>query len=355
MEKYILWLIMLECTNLQKIKLMRNFSNEKEIYDKFDYIIKTYLKGYENFVNYNREEELKKAILIKEDLKYKNINFITINDPSYPESLRNIKEPPYVLFYVGDIALLNKRKVGIVGARKNSSYGENSTREIVKELVRNDICVVSGGAKGIDSIVHDTCLRFGGNTIAVLGCGIDVCYPVENRNLFNRIRKDNLIISEFLPGTKPYAYNFPRRNRIISGLSELVVVTEAAEKSGSLITVTYALEQGKEVIVVPQSIFSKTGYGANILIRDGAHIYTSIDDLYLLLEIEKIKNIDKKEEKCDLIDNEILKFINDKPTHIDEIFIKSQVDRKTLYGLLFELQIKNEIVSLPGEYYARVR
>ena len=352
MEKYILWLIMLECTNLQKIKLIRNYANEKEIYDNFDYIIKTYLKGYENFVNYNREEELEKAILIKEELKDKNINFITINDSIYPESLRNIKEPPYVLLDVGDIGVVNKRKVGIVGARKNSYYGKNSTKEIVKELVRNDICVVSGGARGIDSIVHDACLRFGGNTIAVLGCGIDICYPSENRNLFDRIRQNNLIISEFLPGTKPYAYNFPRRNRIISGLSEVVVVTEAAEKSGSLITVTYALEQGKEVMVVPQSIFSKTGYGANLLIKDGAYIYTSVNDLYLLLGIE---NIAKKEEKCDLIDNEILKFINNEPTHIDEIFIKSKVDRKTLNGLLFELQKKDQIEQLSGEYYCRIR
>lgn len=350
MEKYILWLMMLECTNIQKMKLISIFSDEKEIFDNFDEIIKSYLKSYKKFVNYNKEKELEEATLIKEKLINENIGFITINSSEYPEDLKNIQEPPYVLFYIGNIKLLNKRKVGIVGSRKNSVYGERATRVIAKELAKNDICIVSGGALGIDAIAHDECLKNQGDTIAVLGCGLDICYPYKNKTLFNRIKENGLIISEFLPGTKPYSYNFPRRNRIISGLSEAIIVTEATKKSGSLITVTCALEQGKEVMVVPQSIFSKGGYGANLLIRDGAYIYTSIDDIYLLLHIDK-SNV--KEEKSDIIHNDILKFIENEPIHIDDIFTKSQVDRNTLYGLLFELQIKNEILSLPGNYYVR--
>lgn len=351
MEKYILWLMMLECTNIQKIKLISIFFNEKNIFENFDEIIKTYLKSYKNFVNYDKGKELEKVTLIEEKLRSENISYITIKSHKYPEDLKNIHEPPYVLFYMGNIDLLSKRKVGIVGSRKNSIYGERATRVITKELVKNDICIVSGGALGIDAIAHDECLKNQGDTIAILGSGLDIYYPYKNKALFNKIREKGLIISEFLPGTKPYAYNFPRRNRIISGLSEAIVVTEATKKSGSLITVTCALEQGKDVLVVPQSIFSSGGYGANLLIRDGAYIYTSIEDIYLLLHIDKSK---VKEENSDMVHSDILKIIESEPMHIDDIFTKSQVDRNTLYGLLFELQIKNEILSLPGNYYVRV-
>ncbi|MDQ0148934.1 DNA-processing protein DprA [Eubacterium multiforme] len=352
MEKYILWLIMLECTNLQKIKLLNIFSDEKEIFDNFEEIVELYFKNYKNFANYDKIKEMNKILSNMEILRRKEeVNFITIKDPMYPESLKRIEEPPYVLFYKGNLKLLNKRSVSIVGSRKNSLYGERATRIITKELVKNDICIVSGGAKGIDTIAHDEALKNHGNTIAVLGSGIDVCYPQRNRGLFNEISKEGLLISEFFPGTKPYAYNFPRRNRIISGLSESIIVTEATEKSGSLITVSCALAQGKDVLVVPQSIFSEGGLGANLLIRDGAFIYTSIEDVYLLLHIDKSK---VKKKSIEIVNNNILKIIKNEPVHIDDIFVKSQVDRNTLYGLLFELQIKNEILSLPGNYYVRI-
>ena len=351
MEKYILWLIMLECTNFQKIKLLNIFSNEKEIFDNFEEIIKLYLSNYRKFANYDKTKEMNKILSNMEILKKEEVNFITISDPMYPESLKKIEEPPYVLFYKGNLELLNKRSVSIVGARDSSLYGEKATRIIAKELVKNDICVVSGGARGIDTIAHDETLKNDGETIAILGCGIDICYPKANKRLFNEISRKGLLISEFFPGTKPYAYNFPRRNRIISGLSEAIIVTEATEKSGSLITVSCALAQGKDVLVVPQSIFSKTGTGANLLIRDGAFIYTSIEDIYLLLNIEKSKVEYKSDE---IVNNDILKIIKNEPIHFDDIFIKSQVDRNTLYGLLFELQIKNEILSLPGNYYVRI-
>ncbi|MEG1002395.1 DNA-processing protein DprA [Clostridium sp.] len=350
MEKYILWLMLLDCTNLQKIKLLKIFSDEKEIFENFEEIIKAYLNRYKTISEVDKFNLLEKATVLNERLKELGISFMSIKDRRYPISLKKIAEPPYLLFYRGNIDLLSKRTVGIVGSRKNSIYGERATRLIAKELVKNNIAVVSGGALGVDSIAHDETLKNGGNTIAVLGCGIDIAYPYRNKNLFKAIEKDGLVISEFLPGTKPYAYNFPRRNRIISGLSEIIVVTEATEKSGSLITVTCALEQGKDVIVVPQPIFSKSGYGANLLIRDGANIYSSMEDLYMLLKID-LKNNDSKVK---YIKNEVLDIINDEPMHIDDIFTKSQVDRNTLYGLLFELQTKNEIISLPGNYYVRV-
>lgn len=351
MEKYILWLMLVECTNLQKIKLLSIFSDEKEIFDNFEEIIKVYLKKYKTINEENKYKILEKALKLEENLKLNGIGFISIKDSKYPSSLRKISEPPYVIFYKGNIDLLNKRRVAIVGSRKNSIYGERATRVIAKELAKNDICIVSGGALGIDTVAHDETLKNNGDTIAVLGCGIDIVYPYRNKNLFKTIEEKGLMISEFLPGTKPYSYNFPRRNRIISGLSEIIVVTEATKKSGSLITVNCALDQGKEVIVVPQSIFSESGYGANLLIKDGANLYTSMEDLYLLLGIDS-SNVDNSENKP--YKNKILQIITDEPMHIDDIFTKSQVDRNTLYGLLFELQTKSQIISLPGNYYARV-
>ncbi|WP_024614708.1 DNA-processing protein DprA [Clostridium sp. Ade.TY] len=349
MEKYILWLMIMECTNLQKIKLIKKYKDEKKIFFNFDEIKSEIPFSNKKFTNYDKNETLNKACNLLEKLKLLNISFISFNDDRYPESLKNIQEPPYVIFYKGDISLLiNYDIVAIVGSRKNTSYGEMSTRVITKDLASNDICIVSGGALGIDKIAHDECLKNNGKTIAVLGCGLDVCYPLSNKSLFNKIEQEGLIISEFLPGTKPNAYNFPRRNRIISGLAKGIIITEANKKSGSLITASCALDQGKDILVVPHTIFSNGGCGCNCLIRDGAYIYTCLDDIYTTFKI------DKKAQKITGNYGDILNMIKNEPVHIDDIFIKSQVDRNTLYGLLFELQIKNEILSLPGNYYVRI-
>jgi DNA processing protein len=217
-------------------------------------------------------------------------------------------------------------------------------------LISYNITIISGGAKGIDSVAHNAVIEDSGNTIVVLGCGIDVVYPMQNKCLFREIEKKGLIVSEFLPKTPPLSFNFPRRNRIISGLSELVLVIEASEKSGSLITANYAIEQNKEVMVVPGSIFSKGSIGCNRLIRDGAQIFCSMEDLYLLLKLENHENI----KILSPIKEKILKIVSDGPTHIDEIVNKAYVGREALFNILFEMQNKNEIISLPGNYYAKI-
>ena len=348
MEKYILWLMLMECTNLQKIKLIKKYKDEKMIFLHFDEIKSEIPFSNKKFTNYDKYKELNKTEKLIENLKLLNIRFISFNDSNYPESLKNIKEPPYIIFYKGNINLLNEEIVAIVGARKNTSYGEMSTRLIAKDLSKNKVCIVSGGALGVDKIAHDECLKNDGKTIAVLGCGLDICYPLSNKELLKRIEENGLIISEFLPGTKPNAYNFPRRNRIISGLAKGIIITEANKKSGSLITASCALDQGKDILVVPHDIFSDRGLGCNLLIKDGAYIYTCLDDIYTIFKIEK------KIEKTIANSSNILSMIKNEPVHIDDIFVKSQVDRNTLYGLLFELQIKNEILSLPGNYYVRI-
>lgn len=241
--------------------------------------------------------------------------------------------------------------VAIVGSRKNTNYGEQVTKFIVSELYNISYGVVSGVAAGIDSIAHREILFRGGKTIGVLGCGIDVVYPRFNKNLYDRISEHGLLISEFLPGTKPLSYNFPQRNRIISALSNGVIVIEASNKSGSLITVDYALSQSKDVMVVPGPIFNETSKGCNLLIYQGARPFLGKKDLYEFLNV--IKKDDKNNAK-NSIKKCLLDVIGKEPIHIDKIIGSLNIDRIALFELLFEMQNENEIICLPGNYYVKI-
>ncbi|MBM6860999.1 DNA-protecting protein DprA, partial [Clostridium saudiense] len=280
-----------------------------------------------------------------------NINYITINSEYYPEKLKEIDDAPYVLFYKGDLSLLNHNMVAIVGSRKNSTYGEVVTRQIVGELRNMDYGVVSGVAYGIDSIAHKECLNRGIKTIGVLGCGIDIVYPKVNRLLYKEIEKSGLLISEFLPNTKPMPYNFPRRNRIITALSKGVIVIEATVKSGSLITVNYALQYGRDVMAVPGPVLNGNSKGCNLLIRDGAKMFVELEDLYCFLNVIKKEDKNFKNNTIKLLLNEVL---SSEPVHLDKIIQCVNIDRMALFELLFEMQNRNEIVCLPGNYYARI-
>ena len=207
------------------------------------------------------------------------ISMVTCYDSDYPKKLRNIQNRPIVLFYKGDISIVDEYSIAIVGSRNCSDYGRKCANFISNEIAIRKICIVSGLAIGIDSIGHIAALNNKSNTIAIIGNGLDNIYPSKNKKLAESIIKNGgLIISEFVVGTKPFKQNFPRRNRIISGLSDSVIVIEGSKKSGSLITAGYAIEQGKEVFVVPGSIFSPNSEGTNELIKDGANLLTSIDD-----------------------------------------------------------------------------
>jgi len=226
----------------------------------------------------------------------------------------------------------------------------------VGQLNSYEINIISGMAKGIDSIAHKAAINNNINTVAVLGSGIDVIYPKENYRLYHEILENGgCIISEFPLGTPPLSRNFPMRNRIISGMCELLIVTEGGEKSGTLITVGAALEQGKNVIAVPGSIFSSESKGTNKLIRDGAYIYTDIEDVLSLLNISRIsmdnKSISTVKSK---LEEKIYKIIDDNPIHIDKIIKLVDIDINQLYKLLFELQVKEEILCLGGNFYVRI-
>ena len=206
-------------------------------------------------------------------------NYITILDDNYPEQLKDIKKPPFILFYHGDISLIkNKKKcISVVGCRDNSEYGEFVTKTLVSELAK-DFVIVSGLARGIDGISHQTALESGGKTVAVLGCGINICYPLDNKGLYNEIRKKGLILSEYPNFTPPVSTQFPIRNRIVAALSCCLLVTEGEKNSGTSITATLTLENGGEVCCVPTHIGQNSI--CNYLIANGATLVETVQDIF---------------------------------------------------------------------------
>ena len=215
-------------------------------------------------------------------LNVNKIKTITVGDEAYPENLMHIYGKPQTLYVLGNEKLLDAQSIAIIGCRKASSYGLKSAYKFGYELAKKGICVVSGFARGIDSYAHKGALAAKGATIAVLGCGLDVVYPPENVDLYKQIVMNNgAIITEYPLGSRPEKHHFPARNRIISGLSDGVLVVEAKERSGTLITVEYALEQGKNVYAIPGNITSPNSYGTNELIKEGAIPITKIEDFEL--------------------------------------------------------------------------
>ncbi|MCF2655788.1 DNA-protecting protein DprA [Lacrimispora saccharolytica] len=225
-------------------------------------------EGATNIVNTREMEGLEGAAAT---LSARKIGFTGIEDDDYPEKLKLIPDAPHGLYYLGKLPP-DKPTVSIVGARNCSEYGRQMTREFSREIADSGISVISGMARGIDSIAERSTLDVDGYTCAVLGCGVDICYPAENRELYEDIKRRGCIISEYPPGTKPVAGFFPARNRIIAGLSDALLVMEAREKSGTLITVGLALEQGKDIYALPGRATDSLSLGCNQLIRDGAGI-----------------------------------------------------------------------------------
>ncbi|WP_373844845.1 DNA-processing protein DprA [Clostridium sp.] len=354
MNDYEIWFACAKLSYNIKNKLIKKFKNVQNIWYYSTHDEKcTYInEKVKNALLYAWDKEYIKSI--KDSIEKNNINVVTITDELYPKALKEYDDSPYMLFYKGDIDRLNKNKsVSIVGSRDCSSYGVNITNIICNDLSINNINIISGMARGIDSIAHKKCIENNSYTCAILGSGIDVIYPRENKNIYDELIKNGCVISQFLPGTKPYAYNFPIRNKIISGLSEVVVVIEGSEKSGTLITASSALEQGKDVIAVPGNVFSKQSKGTNKLIKDGAYIFTEMKDIYEILDMNYIKNSFNNNSKMTSIEDKVYNKINTTPIHFDEVLRLTNIDIKQLYEVLFELQLKDEIMCLSGNYYVR--
>lgn len=213
-------------------------------------------------------------------LDEKRIKSIRLGDENYPLKLQNIYAKPQNLYLIGDESLLNSKSIAIIGCRDCTEYGKNNAFRFGYELAQRGICIISGLARGIDAYAHMGALKAKGKTIAVLGCGLDVIYPEGNLRLYQEIlRNSGAIITEYPIGTKPEKHHFPARNRIISGLSDGVLVVEAKRRSGTSITVNYALEQGKDVFAIPGNISSINSYGTNELIKEGAIPVTNVEDI----------------------------------------------------------------------------
>jgi len=282
-----------------------------------------------------------------------NIKQINISDKDYPEILKEIHNPPKSLYVRGDFDEKDKIAIGIVGTRNYTSYGKQVALNIAGDLAEAGITIVSGLAKGIDTFAHQAALEKGGRTIAVLGSAVDYSsvYPSCNKKLADKITKSGAVISEYAPGTKSEIYFFPQRNRIVSGLSLGVVVIEAPEKSGALITATCALEQNREVFAVPGSIYSKNSVGTNKLIQIGAKLVNSandiLDELNLPLLKEKSKNF-KPETKEEEI---LVSIITREPVHLDEIVKQSRLNSALASSTLIMLELKGIVKHQGGGYY----
>lgn len=261
-------------------------------------------------------------------------------DAEYPDALLKIKNPPQSLYCIGDVSLMKQKCLAVVGSRKCSEYGRQTAMKIGKTAAENEVVVVSGMAKGIDSFGHLGALRNGGKTIAVLGGGVNVCYPASNRRLYEEICEKGLVISETEPDIKPMPYMFPLRNRIISGLSEGIAVVEAGTSSGSLITAEIAAEQGRDVFAVPGNINSPYSLGTNKLLTDGAIPIATVDDIFTGIGVSPRAAAEQLEN---LGDDEALiySFVKNKgETTIDELCAKLGKDAFFVNGIVGVMEIK---------------
>lgn len=295
-------------------------------------------------------------------IRDKGIKLIHFNHSDYPERLRNTDDPPLCFCMKGCITPQDSKAIALVGTRRPTIYGRRVAELLAAELSSAGFTIVSGLARGIDSFAHRAALEAGGRTIAVLGCGIDVVYPRENIRLLSDIVSNGAVISEFPMGTGPEKKNFPQRNRLISGLSLGTVVVEAAEKSGSLITARFALEQGREVFAVPGNINSPMSKGTNNLIKAGAKLVAKTEDILeefeqlLTREIKRgIKNNSIDIESLSDDEKGIYEILTLQPKHIDQVITESGFDPQRVMSYLLNLEIKGFIEKLAGGCYVKAK
>lgn len=281
---------------------------------------------------------------------------ITPLDDTYPAKLKRIYDPPKMLFYKGKPLIVEDKVVGIIGSRYASYYGRKMAQSIARELAQQGITVISGLAKGIDAAAHTGAIEGQGYTIGVLGCGIDIVYPKENSKIYREMEKVGTVISEYEGTIPPRAYNFPARNRIVSALSDCILVVEASEKSGAMITVDFALEHGKEIFAVPGNVTSKTSQGTNKLIKEGAIFATGADDILENMgwEKENENNSKKKDNhpaQLDFLETHVYNALKDGQFSPDEIARYTQIPIAEVQSILFRLELNGMIGKKSGGVY----
>ncbi len=296
-----------------------------------------------------------------EHLIQAKMSFVSVEDMDYPPQLRELADAPYGLFYRGILPPVEGFRAAVVGARMCSEYGRGMAREIARELALHDVAVVSGMAGGIDAAGHRGALDSGGETYAVFGCGVDVCYPNYHKQLYYEIAQHGGLLSEYLPGERPMPYHFPRRNRIISALSDVVLIIEAKEKSGSLITADYALEQGRDIYALPGRVTDALSFGCNRLIAQGAGIILSVEDLMedLFLEARRKKGHTGQGknftglQKFSLEKEERLVYggLGVLPVRLEDLLEKTGLDVQTASRVLASLMQKGHIEEIFKNHY----
>ena len=307
------------------------------------------------------------------DLNKRGINFVSLTDALYPSKLINIPDSPEGLYYIGKLPDVSAPSVAIIGARNCSGYGRQMAREFAREISLNGIQIISGLARGIDGISQESALAVNGYTCGVLGSGVDVCYPKENLRLYELCKSSGGIISEYAPGTVPNPKLFPARNRIISGLSDSVIVIEAREHSGTLITVNMALEQGRDVYALPGRVNESLSYGCNLLIKDGAvpllHPHEFVAEFYSRLGMTRLVNetnsstrnnekdgLDSMDRFLSKNERHIINILDYHPKTISEIYVEMQysvqLELTELMQLLTSMVIRHKIKCIDGcNYY----
>lgn len=352
------------------LKLLKTFGSAKDAWNASENELLEILKPAlsEKFFNFRKEFEIEKN---EENLLKKKINFICLFEDSYPSHLKQIKNPPIILYSKGNKEILNqvqndtRKFLAVVGTRKVTSYGRSITQMFSGELAKHGIVIVSGLAIGVDGLAHSACLDANGITVAVLGNGVDICYPRENQKIYDRILENNgIIISELPPGEAPNVGSFPSRNRIVAGLCDAVLVTEGASDSGSLITANFGLEFGRKVFAVPGPITSQLSAAPLRLIEKGAKLVVSPEDILKEfkmqnssirqaqdlrkgnIESQKFKNLTPDEKK-------IIELIENEPMGFDEIVRSLKLDPSKVGSILSMMEIKGLIKSSGGSYFIK--
>lgn len=284
---------------------------------------------------------------------------ITLHDASYPSLLARLPDAPILLYVKGTLLSADDRAVGVVGTRRCTTYGRDAAYRLSKELAAHQVTIISGLAPGIDTAAHKGALDAGGRTLAVLGCGVDITYPAENRELARQISQQGALVTEFPLGMRPGKNNFPRRNRIISGLSLGVLVAEAPEKSGALITASSAADQGRDVFAVPGNIFNPMGLGANRLIQDGAKLVTCaqdmLDELEIVSERQETQTVVERVVSANPTESRILQCLSAEPMHIDEIVRVTDFPTALVSSTLTILELKGLARSAGSMQYCLYR
>jgi len=297
-----------------------------------------------------------------QQVKRAGVKIVPFTDSSYPARLRMIADPPPLLYVKGELSPQDEKAIAVVGSRSASEYGRRVARELCRGLASLGFTIVSGMARGIDGVAHETALNAQGRTIAALGSGVDRAYPPEHDQLYRRIAETGAVISELPIGTKPLAHHFPARNRLISGLSLGVVVVEATEKSGSLITASFALEQGREVFAVPGEVGSSRSRGAHRLIRQGAKLVETANDIIEEVAPQLLPQRDERaKETRELPDSasegarKIFALLQERPLQIDEVIEGSGFASPRVSEILLELELQGYLKQLPGKRYVAER